>query len=151
MARRNDFSQRGRASSPPIGAPDATQLGAKGSRALVAHAASSHCKFIGETTATQPPTVRNPVTLVTNATAAFSSDGMKAAATDAPMFTRHRSIDVRSFAHCERLSAPSPSLFQTDRLSTYSLSVTGCCLRMNGRFAPTAAVPSGEQSSHCKC
>jgi hypothetical protein len=50
MARRNDFSQRGRASSPPIGAPDATQLGAKGSRALVAHAASSHSKlrsFVG--------------------------------------------------------------------------------------------------------
>jgi nicotinamidase-related amidase len=32
--------------------------------------------------------VRNHVTLVTDATAAFSLDGMKAAATNAPMFAR---------------------------------------------------------------
>ena len=53
--------------------------------------------------------------------------------------TRHRSIDVAA-SHCERLSALSPNLFQTDKLSTYSLSVTGCCLRTNGRFAPEAAL-----------
>src|SRR5258707_11695141 len=46
--------------------------------------------------------------------------------------TRHRSIDF-AVSHCERRS-PSPSL------STHSLSVTGCCLRMNGRFAPTPDV-----------
>jgi hypothetical protein len=47
--------------------------------------------------------VRNDVTLVTDATAASGSDGMKAAATNAPM--DHRSIDVAA-SHCERLSAP---------------------------------------------
>src|SRR2546423_9629450 len=67
---------------------------------------------------------------------------MKAAATNAPMFAHAtRSIDVAA-SHCERLSALSPSLFQTDRLSTYSLSVTGCCLRTNGRFAPEPDVRS---------
>src|ERR1700720_3841757 len=47
---------------------------------------------------------------------------------------------VVATSHRERLSAPSPSLFQTDGLSTYSLSVTGCCLRTNGRFAPGAVI-----------
>jgi hypothetical protein len=70
--------------------------------------------------------IRNDVRLVTDATAAFGSKVMKAAARMPDVRTRHRSIDVAA-SHCERLSALSPSLFQTDRLSTYSLSVTGCC------------------------
>src|ERR1700686_816212 len=64
--------------------------------------------------------------------------------------TRHRSIDVAA-SHCERLRALSPSLFQTDRLSTYSLSVTGCCLRTNGRFAPIAAQDTLAASGVTSC
>jgi len=39
--------------------------------------------------------VRSHVTLVTEPTAAFSSDGMKAAATNAPAFARQRSMMSR--------------------------------------------------------
>jgi hypothetical protein len=58
---------------------------------------------------------RSDVTLVTDATAAFGSDGMKTTTSNAAMFTdAARSIDVAA-PHSERLKHPSPSRIPTDQ------------------------------------
>jgi hypothetical protein len=63
--------------------------------------------------AAQPQGGRSNVTLVTDATAAFGSDGMKTT-TSNDVHRCRRSIDVAA-PHSERLSAPSPSRFPTDQ------------------------------------
>src|SRR5260370_42646919 len=65
--------------------------------------------------ATQPGRVRIDVTLVTDATAAFDSDRMKAAATNAPMFARATEGLMSRLPTVNGYKRPSP------RLSTYSL------------------------------
>ncbi len=80
--------------------------------------------------------VRNGVILVTAATAAFGSDGMKVVATNAPMFAH-----ATAASHFERLRAPLP---EPDTKLIDSLLIPyqsrDAVLRMNGRFAPLAAI-----------
>jgi hypothetical protein len=80
------------------------------------------------------------------AVSALTSSPSRTAKTPGASFAAGYSIEMMSAWACgeRRITARSvpgrtprsSSLFQTDRLSTYSLSVTGCCLRTNGRFAP---------------
>jgi hypothetical protein len=65
----------------------------------------------------------------------------ESAATNAPMFAHSTKALMSRFPTVSG-QRPSPSLFQTDRLSTAYQS-RGCCLGMNDRFAPPeAAVPN---------
>jgi hypothetical protein len=61
------------------------------------------------------------------------------ARTATPIFAHAAEASMSQLSTVNGYQAPPPrAWFQTDRLSTYSSPVTGCCFRMNGRLAPSS-------------